>query len=247
MSHKTIAVAVLAVVAGVGALQFFNGRATDTSTEPQATNSTSAPRTGKPVCATLTNSSTAPPIDCIPANLPPDPGEAGKVAIDGIVTDNDCDPVWATPSTPPKRACIRDDVRRWIVLNYPSPIAVAALTKWAEVEQLGVHYGDDLSGEETRKLAPEMDRKIACFALLETESMLGASKKLSAVVRNTDERRKRYRAFDNLFGHHLYTNPIYTPEQACGFDPATLGDEPTIAAQLSAEHAERAKREEEKK
>jgi hypothetical protein len=51
----------------------------------------------------------AAPTDCIPqhlANLPPDPGQAGKLTIDGIDVDKDG---------------VRDDVQRWIAENWALP------------------------------------------------------------------------------------------------------------------------------
>lgn len=53
--------------------------------------------------------------------LPPDPGEAGKATLAGIDSDNDG---------------VRDDVQRWIVINYPnSQKTRAALVQEVKLDQ----------------------------------------------------------------------------------------------------------------
>jgi len=69
----------------------------------------------KPICASPASPNVAAPTDCIPqhlTNLPPDPGQAGKLTIDGIDVDKDG---------------VRDDVQRWIAQNWGhSQLAVKA-------------------------------------------------------------------------------------------------------------------------
>ena len=103
---------------------------------------TSAERAkSKPICASPVNPNVAAPTDCIPqhlANLPPDPGEAGKLTIDGIDADKDG---------------VRDDVQRCIAENWGhSERAVAGLTIVAKIAQMRVHYGETLGKEDSRKL-----------------------------------------------------------------------------------------------
>jgi hypothetical protein len=194
----------------------------------------------KPPCVSPANPNVAAPLDCIPqhvANLPPDPGPAGKLTIDGVDVDKDG---------------IRDDVQRWIVQNWGhSPVAVKALTIYAQIKQIEVHYGDDLGKTETRKrFGPETERMIICYGKLETKAMLAgrASDKLTNVVLNTPERWKRSRDFDYMFAHGVYMLPDITPAEACGFDPTALAartGEQTIADQLAAELAARAEEEQE--
>ena len=60
----------------------------------------------KPICDSPTNPNVAAPVDCIPqhlANLPPDPGPAGKLTLDGVDADKDG---------------MRDDVQRWIATEW---------------------------------------------------------------------------------------------------------------------------------
>jgi hypothetical protein len=183
----------------------------------------------KPICASPMNPNVAAPTDCIPqhlANLPPDPGDTGKLTIDGVDVDKDG---------------IRDDVQRWIAENWGhSEVAVTGLTIVAQVKLLEVHHGDDLGKAETRKLGPDLMRKVICASHLETQAMLKgrAYDRLYNVVTNTPERWKRSRDFDQLFANSILMLPNDTPAEACGFDPRALAarsGEQTINAQLAAE------------
>jgi hypothetical protein len=167
----------------------------------------------KPVCDSPVNPNVAAPTDCIPqhlANLPPDPGEAGKLTIDGIDADRDG---------------IRDDIQRYIWDEYPdSERARAALFTVAKVTQMRVHYGDSLGKEETRKRMADIMRASICYMGLATEGMLerSASERLRNKVTNTPERWKQSREFDYMLAHNVYDLPDLTVAEACGFDPEKL-------------------------
>lgn len=187
----------------------------------------------KPTCASPINSKVAAPIDCIPqhlADLPPDPGPAGKLTIDGVDADKDG---------------VRDDVQRWIAENWGhSALAVKALTLAAQERLRDVHYGDDLGRAETRKLGSESMRKTICITSLATEEMLqgNALEKVRLQVTNTPERWNRARDFDQLFANSILSLPDDAPAEACGFDPAALavqGGEQTWAAKAAAERPEK--------
>jgi hypothetical protein len=193
----------------------------------------------KPICALPVNPKVAAPVDCIPqhlANLPPDPGQAGKLTIDGIDADKDG---------------LRDDVQRWIAENWGhSQLAVKALTISAQQELLAVRYGDSLGKAETRKqFGPDSMRKSACTSDLETTEMLEgrAFEKVRLQVTNTPERWKRAREFDYMFANSILMGFEGTPTEACGFDPEALAareGKQTISTQLRAESTERTEREE---
>lgn len=168
----------------------------------------------KPICATPVNPNVAAPVDCIPAqfaNLPPDPGEAGKLTIDGIDADKDG---------------MRDDVQRWIALEWGhSPIAVKALTTMTGLYLRAVHYGDSLGKEETRKrFTADLARQGACVAHLETQEMLekAAYERALAIVRNTPERFSRAESFDYMFANSAIPAFDGTEFEACGFSVAAL-------------------------
>jgi hypothetical protein len=194
--------------------------------------------TGKPICASPVNPNVAAPVDCIPAQfagLPPDPGEAGKLTIDGIDTDKDG---------------MRDDVQRWIAIEWGhSPIAVKQLTALAQLYLRPVHYGDSLGKEETRtQFGATVAREAACAFGLETNETRerGAHRHVRLLVLNTPERVQRASDFDMMFAHT--DMPMYegTASEACGFDVEALAAKEgkrTIASQLIAESIERTKRE----
>jgi hypothetical protein len=200
---------------------------TDTSIDRRA----QAGPAAKPICTSPVNPSVAAPLDCIPANLanlPPDPGEAGKATIDGV--DRDADGM-------------RDDVQRWIAENWGhSELAVRGLTIVAQIKLLEVHYGGDLGKEETRKLGPDLTRRVVCASTLETTQMLKqrAYTRVKLVVLNTPERWKRSREFDQMFANSIIELPNITSAEACGFDPSAMiarSGEQTVSGVLAAERA----------
>ena len=192
----------------------------------------------KPICASPVNPNVAAPTDCVPqhlANLPPDPGEAGKATPDGIDADKDG---------------MRDDVQRYIAENWShSPIAVKQLTALAQQYLRAVHYADSLGEEETRKrFATDLMRQSACAFGLETNETLerGARRNVKLQVLNTPERGQRSSDFDTMFAG--IDMPMFegTASEACGFDVEALAaaeGKQTIASQLMAESSERTKQE----
>jgi len=192
----------------------------------------------KPICASPVNPNVAAPVDCIPqyiANLPPDPGKAGKATLDGIDADKDG---------------MRDDVQRWIALEWGhSPLAMKGVTVVAHQYLRAVHYGEDLGKEATRKrFADETMRESVCASRVETQEMYRgrAYHRVKAEVLNTPERRERAAEFDYMFAHGVYDLPSITASEACGFDVDALAaaeGKQTIASQLIAESIERTKRE----
>jgi hypothetical protein len=194
--------------------------------------------TAKPICASPVNPNVAAPVDCIPqhlANLPPDPGQAGKATPDGIDADKDG---------------MRDDVQRWIVTEWGhSPIAVKELTTLAQQYLRTVHYGASLGKEKTREMfGATVAREAACAFHLETNETQarGAHRLVMLQVLNTPERVQRSSDFDMMFAHT--DMPMYTgtPSEACGFDVQALAakeGKQTVASQLRAESIERTKQE----
>ena len=172
----------------------------------------------KPVCDSPVNPNVAAPTDCIPehiAKLPPDPGEAGKLTIDGVDSNGNG---------------VRDDVEIFIAEKWGhSERAVAALTTVAKVTQMRVHYGDSLGKEETRKRMADIMRASTCYMGLATPEMeakgvSGVSQDVRNKVTNTPERWKRSREFDYLLAHNVYDLPDLTVAEACGFDPEKLSN-----------------------
>lgn len=172
------------------------------------------PAKSKPICASPVNPNVAAPTDCIPqhlAKLPPDPGAAGKLTIEGIDSDNDG---------------VRDDVQRFIAENWGhSARAVAALTVLAKAVQMTVIVGDSVTREQARVQVKPMLDAGSCYILALDESVWNTSalEKVSVAVTNTPERAKRAEAFEYQAAHSVYpTDLTRTPADVCGFDPAQL-------------------------
>ena len=162
----------------------------------------------KPICSQVI----VPAGDCIPqhlANLPPDPGPAGMLTIEGIDADKDG---------------IRDDVQRFIVENWgDSPRAVKVLRNLAEQKLMTVRVGGDLSREETQQLAQKLLNAASCLFYATPELVEQQAQELVGLrVMNTPERYKRASEFNYQMAHHVYMLSNETPTQLCGFDPATI-------------------------
>lgn len=164
----------------------------------------------KPICSQAIVPTGA---DCIPqhmANLPPDPGGAGKATIDGIDSDKDG---------------VRDDVQRFIHETWPdSERARRVLYLIAKDKQLAVHHGGDLSKEETRKFMPEIMSRAICYVRAgEALHQQSAMEAVQNKVLNTPERWARAADFNYQLAHSTYDLPNFeTVAAACGFDPEAL-------------------------
>ncbi len=169
----------------------------------------------KPICASPVNPNVAAPTDCIPqhlANLPPDPGEAGKATIDGIDADKDG---------------MRDDVQRWIATEWGhSPIAVKRLTIVAQQYLRAVHYGDSLGKEETRKRFGTDSMRVRRLAPSDLETQetreRDARRQMRLQVLNTPARGLRSAEFDYMFANSDTPGFEGTSAEACGFDVEAL-------------------------
>ena len=167
----------------------------------------------KPICNSPVNPNVAAPTDCIPqhmANLPPDPGPAGELTIDGIDLDKDG---------------LRDDVQRKMAERWgDSPLAMKVLTRIALSAQLAVHHGGDLSKEEAMKLGHVLDNAGYCYAQAAPQAVKddGGLEKTQAFVMNTYERTKRLRDFNFNFANNMYPMSDAPTAELCGFDPASL-------------------------
>ena len=215
MDRRKLSAAGLMIVATVASVWYLS----DTHTGPPVSTTTAAAvalpnknqQQQKPICSQIVVPTGA---DCIPqhmANLPPDPGEAGKLTIEGIDSDKDG---------------LRDDVQRYIVETWwPSERAIKALTLVAQTKQQQVILGNSLGQEETRKQMPNISRINACYMALESPEMLrlNAYEQAQLKVTNTPERWLRSKEFDYQFANGAFLlGQDIAPAEACGFDPATL-------------------------
>jgi hypothetical protein len=168
----------------------------------------------KPVCNSPVNPNVAAPTDCIPphlAKLPPDPGPAGMLSIEGIDSDKDG---------------VRDDVQRFIALKWGhSERAVRSLTVLAKGQQQVILIGDSVSREEARKLTTELVMKpVDCFYASVDQSIkrADAAVRVAAAVANTPQRYARKDKFEALAANMVFPASDAAITELCGYDPAVL-------------------------
>ena len=169
----------------------------------------------KPICDPIVNPNVAAPTDCIPqyiANLPPDPGAAGKRTIEGIDSDNDG---------------VRDDVQRYIAQRWgESERAVKALHLVAKNAQTQVTLGDSVSRDQAYEIAKTMGRSVDCYARTVDPKVMQsrAIEEVASEVTNTPTRFERWLKFELLTTNRVYLmTELDAPlSDLCGYDPAKL-------------------------
>jgi hypothetical protein len=137
-------------------------------------------------------------------NLPPDPGEAGKVTLAGIDSDNDG---------------VRDDVQRWIALMYPnSQKTREALTQDTKAMQKILF--DAVDPVKSHKNAIQENRAIECLAYIRYDfaHILSEHK---AIVLNTNLRSKTWLQADKHLSGSVF-NLLPDPKTGCSFNPDAM-------------------------
>ena len=143
------------------------------------------------------------PADPIP--LPPDPGEAGKQTLAGIDSDGDG---------------VRDDIQRYIALNYPdSEKTRAALTQTTCAMQGALLDADNEQAS--------INHVIEDFAAGDCLSYIKGTKDawlifaaLRARILNTKDRSLAYvRATQHFSGHEITNTPATELKLGCTFNP----------------------------
>ena len=163
----------------------------------------------KPICSQII----VPAGDCIPqhiANLPPDPGPAGMLTIEGIDSNKNG---------------VRDDAEILIVQKWGhSERAVQALFLIAKDAQMMVKYGGDISGDEAFELAKKIGPTSKCYIATAGEDVIAdrAAERVTGKIRNTPERFERYRKFDASLHMRLFEMQDMSLQAACGYDPEAL-------------------------
>lgn len=142
--------------------------------------------------------------------LPPDPGDAGKTTLAGIDSDGDG---------------VRDDVQRYIALNYPSSERTrAALTQYAVTVQDGLALAN--SRNDSRAHAVLVSKAIECLSyIIGTNDVLEEVQKLRSQLVNTPLRAKAYiRRTGHISGLIIEGTPQSKWKETCSFDPDALRD-----------------------
>lgn len=146
-------------------------------------------------------------------DIPPDPGEEGKVTLEGIDSDNDG---------------VRDDIQRWFVLRYPDSEKKQSAFKQAAIDfqnTLLVANDKDASITATRNLL--RSRECVYHALGANASNLTEVKfdldQFRSVVLNTKLRTDAHFLSGKNFSGQVYRLlPIGGKKDACRFDVDSL-------------------------
>jgi len=139
------------------------------------------------------------------ANLPPDPGAAGKLTLAGIDSDNDG---------------VRDDVQRWIVFTYPnSQKTRAALRQLSQDYQRFIL--DAANAVLIYEAARLMDRTQSCLIYVSNNPTARVG--LKSQMLNTYARSKAFMQADSHLGGRMYKGLPYSQwKLGCKFNPATM-------------------------
>jgi hypothetical protein len=139
--------------------------------------------------------------------LPPDPGEAGKVTLEGIDSDGDG---------------VRDDIQRYIALTYPdSERTRTALIQYTKVIQFTLLDADN--SEVSTVHARERERAIDCLYYINPDKANVIHSQLRARILNTDIRSRAYIISDGHLGERTFLLPSEDEmKSSCNFDPDTM-------------------------
>ena len=152
----------------------------------------------------VTNTSTAEIPDLVP-----DPGEAGKATIPGIITNPKGD---------------RDDVYNFILINHQdSEKTREALFQYAKVVQNALLDANDK--QKSVRHGEEISRAFEChtYVLGSVRAAYTMGIKLNAVILNTDARNKAYFNYnDNVGTEYFPGTPDSQIASTCDFDVASL-------------------------
>jgi hypothetical protein len=149
--------------------------------------------------------------DCAPAHLahlPPHPGEAGKLTLEGIDSDKNG---------------IRDDVQIYIAENYGySEKAVAALQQLAMTAQQQIVAVK--SREAAKSVGEQLSKAVTCYQRTVDQETRDADAMYDVVgeLLDTDMRLKRYLEAERLAANQLYPLPQGSDAEVCGYDPTRL-------------------------
>jgi hypothetical protein len=141
--------------------------------------------------------------------LPPDPGEAGKVTLEGIDLDQDG---------------IRDDIQRYIALTYPdSQKTRAALRQFTLSFQKAVLKSPDR--ESALNNVEDLHRAQECLWYIHSRNSIKLSDFLMAEFLNTIERSKAYIEYDRkLSGSVFSSKDLREYKTSCAFNPDIMED-----------------------
>lgn len=141
------------------------------------------------------------------ANLPPDPGEAGKATLEGIDSDHDG---------------VRDDIQRYIAFTYPVSARMrASLTSFAVGMQSAVLSAG--STDNALLANGKLNKAQDCLWYLQGSASIPVWQELRAQYLNTVDRSRAYTASDRLLNGMVFDlTPTEQLKSQCEFDPDAL-------------------------
>jgi len=147
--------------------------------------------------------------DGLLANLPPDPGAAGKATLAGIDSDGDG---------------VRDDVQRWIALTYPnSQKTRAALTQNAKAIQqflLG-----SANSANSYKNALQMGRVIDCLSYVRPNDSYSIAIEEKSLMLNTTVRSRAWLQADHHLSGKMFKGLDFADwKKGCNFKPDAMAN-----------------------
>jgi hypothetical protein len=143
------------------------------------------------------------------AELPPDPGEAGKATLEGIDSDGDG---------------LRDDIQRYIALTYPdSRKTRAALRQFAlTLNKTTLESPDEESALRNTELEA---RASECLWYIHAEQSIQMSDLLMAEYLNTLDRSRAYLEYNSKLGGNVFKGRDFDEyRSSCTFDPDAMED-----------------------
>ena len=143
----------------------------------------------------------------IPEGLPPDPGEAGKLTVEGIDSDNDG---------------VRDDIQRYIAIEYQdSEKTRRVLTDMAKADQEFLVNADDKN--KVLEATATQSKQNSCAFYIDPDEAHQKLKKLKAEILNTEERIRAWIKADSHLGGMAFSVPLMEEwKNQCNFDPDQL-------------------------
>lgn len=125
------------------------------------------------------------------SGLPPDPGEAGKLTIEGIDSDNDG---------------VRDDIQRYIALTYENESTRKALTKYAKAQQSFLLSDDNK--EKAIENVKIRSKATGCLRLIHSfDEAYQILDEIKPTIINTKERMRAYLSTDLLLSGGTFELP----------------------------------------
>ncbi len=141
------------------------------------------------------------------ANLPPDPGAAGKLTLAGIDSDGDG---------------VRDDVQRWIALTYPnSQKTRAALTQGTKTMQKFLL--EAANAKKSYVNAVQMAKDYECLSYVNMDASYAISREHQAIFLDTNVRsRAWFQADHHLSGSMFKSSDFADWKKGCNFNPDAM-------------------------